>query len=31
MRSRIAADALAVNRSFGIQGISMWQSAEIRS
>src|SRR5262249_58694199 len=30
MRSRIAVEALAVNRSFGIHGMSMWQSAEIR-
>jgi hypothetical protein len=30
MRSRSAADALAVKRSAGIQGMSMWQSAEIR-
>src|SRR5687768_1976417 len=29
MRSFIAADALDVNRSGGIQGRSMWQSAEI--
>src|SRR5262245_60103067 len=30
MRSLSAADALVVNRSGGIQGMSMWQSAEIR-
>src|SRR5439155_696151 len=30
MRSRSDTEALAVNRSLGIQGISMWQSAEIR-
>ena len=30
MRSRRAAAALAVNRSGGIHGMSMWQSAEIR-
>ena len=30
MRSRMAAEALAVKRSGGIQGKSMWQSAEIR-
>jgi hypothetical protein len=29
IRSRIAAEALPVNRSGGIQGMSMWQSAEI--
>ena len=29
MRSRNAAVALAVKRSGGIQGMSMWQSAEI--
>ena len=30
MRSRRAADALAVKRSGGIQGMSIWQSAEMR-
>jgi hypothetical protein len=30
MRSRRAAEALPVNRSGGIHGMSMWQSAEIR-
>src|SRR5262249_41263245 len=30
MRSFMEADAFAVNRSGGIQGRSMWQSAEIR-
>jgi hypothetical protein len=30
MRSRIAVEALAVKRSGGTQGMSMWQSAEIR-
>jgi hypothetical protein len=30
MRSRSAAEALLVKRSGGIQGMSMWQSAEIR-
>ena len=30
MRSLSAADALDVKRSFGIQGMSMWESAEIR-
>ena len=30
IRSFMAADAFAVNRSGGIQGRSMWQSAEIR-
>jgi hypothetical protein len=30
IRSFIAADAFEVNRSGGIQGRSMWQSAEIR-
>ena len=30
IRSLSAADALDVNRSFGIQGMSMWESAEIR-
>jgi hypothetical protein len=30
IRSRIAAEALAVNKSGGSQGMSMWQSAEIR-
>src|SRR5256885_13220713 len=30
IRSFIAADAFAVKRSGGIQGRSMWQSAEIR-
>ncbi len=30
MRSRMAALALPVKRSGGIQGMSMWQSAEMR-
>jgi hypothetical protein len=30
MRSRMAADAFVVNKSGGIHGMSMWQSAEIR-
>ena len=30
MRSFIAAEALAVKRSSGIHGMSMWQSAEMR-
>jgi hypothetical protein len=30
MRSFSAAEAFDVNRSGGIHGISMWQSAEIR-
>jgi hypothetical protein len=29
MRSFMAADAFAVKRSLGIQGMSMWLSAEI--
>jgi len=31
IRSLRAADAFNVNRSFGIQGMSMWESAEIRA